>query len=105
MSRNARRDDLVWCHLLLPGGGLVAGIAVAGAVRNYDGDAVLCLPQQAWRLDRIFRVSSRETVDGALAGVGVQGKVELAPLLPGAAVFLCIPLALPEQPQARAVQN
>ena len=46
-----------------------------------------------------------QNVGGDLASVGVHGKVELAPLPPRATVLLGVPLALPEQLQAGAVQH
>ncbi len=46
-----------------------------------------------------------ENVGGNLASVGIHGEVELAPLPPGAAVLLRVPLSLAEQLQAGAVEH
>ncbi len=78
---------------------------VVGAVRSHGGDAALCLPEQAWRLGCIVCIALGQNVGSDLAGVGVHGDVELAPLSTGAVVPVRIPLALPEQLQACAVQH
>ncbi len=78
---------------------------VVGAVRSHGGDAALCLPEQAWCLGCIVCIALGQNVGSDLAGVGVHGDVELAPLSTGAVVPVRIPLALPEQLQACAVQH
>ena len=91
---------------MLPGGcPAVDGIAVVGAVSGYGDDATLHLPGRAWRLGSVVHVPLGQNVGGDLAGAGVHGNVELAPLSAGTLMVLRVPLALPEQLQASTVEH
>ena len=85
------------------GGGPVDGVAVVGAVRGDAGRGALALAQQGGRLRRVVRVAVRQHVGRDLAGAGVHAQLQPAPAQP--AVLGCAPLALAEQPKARAVQH
>ncbi len=86
-------------------GGLADGIAVVGAVRGHRVDTALCLSRQGWCLGRVVRMTPGQDTGGDPAAAAIHGKVEPAPLPPGAAVPVRSPLALPEQLQAGAVRH
>ena len=78
---------------------------IIGAVRRYGRDHALDLPEQGRHLGRVVGVTLGQHVRRDLTSVGIDGEMKLAPLPPRTAALLGIPLALPGQLQARAVQH
>jgi len=86
-------------------GGPVDHVAVVGTICGQAADGAFDLPKQIRCMGRVVTVAIGQHVGGNLAAAGVHGEVKLAPLPAGPPVFLRVPLALPEQLQAGAVQH
>jgi hypothetical protein len=84
---------------------LVDRLAVVGAVRDHARDAALRLPEQGWRPDCVIRVAIRQHMRGDLAGAGINGEMQLAPVPACSTMLLGIPLALAKQLQPGAVEH
>ena len=76
-----------------------------GPVRGHAGDDTARLPEQGRHLGRVVGRALGQHVGRDLAGVGVNGQVQLQPAPFGPAVPLGIPFALAEQLQAGAVEH
>ena len=83
----------------------IGGLAVIGIVGGHGCDRTLSLPEQGQHLGRVVSVPFGQHMGCDLARVGIDGKVQLAPLPPRPAMLLGIPLALAEQFQPCAVQH
>lgn len=80
-------------------------LVVTGTVRRHGRDHALGLPKQGRHLGGIVGKTLGQHVCCDLAGAGVHGRMQLAPLPGRSAMFLSVPFALAKQFQAYAVQR
>jgi hypothetical protein len=85
--------------------GLVHGLAIVSAIRHNAGDLTPDLLQQEWHLAGISGFLAGQHTRDDFARFGINGHVQLTPEPAGSPMLLAIPLARPEQLEARAVDQ
>src|SRR3954470_16269383 len=96
--RRTWRDDDVRQRIgLAAGDSLVHGLAVVRAVGRHGRDLALDLPEQRRHLTGIIDSIVGQHAGDELAGIGIDGDMELAPGPARPTVLLLVPLALAEE--------
>src|SRR5215207_2168417 len=80
-------------------------LAIVSAIGHDARDLSLDLLEQNWHLAGISGFLAGQHTRNDLAGLGINGDVQLAPGPAGSAVLFAIPFPLSEQLQARAVDQ